>query len=41
LCRLTYPPAAFDFHHRDVKEKEFAISVDGIYRRWEKVAQEL
>lgn len=30
-----------EFHHLDASEKEFAISVDGIYRSWEKVQKEL
>ena len=30
-----------EFHHPDPKKKEFAISVDGIYRPWEKIRKEL
>jgi hypothetical protein len=30
-----------EFHHPDAKRKEFAISVDGIYRSWERVEKEL
>jgi len=30
-----------EFHHPDPTKKEFAISVDGIYRSWEKVQKEL
>ena len=40
-CGGGYPPAVFQFHHRDPAGKEFAISADGIYRRWGKVADEL
>jgi hypothetical protein len=40
-CGSAYPPAAMDFHHPDANKKEFAISVDGIYRSWEKVQKEL
>ncbi|SRR6266550_3483425 len=40
-CERTYPPPVFQFHHRDPAAKEFAISSDGIYRRWDKVAEEL
>lgn len=40
-CGSAYVPAAFDFHHPDPSKKEFAISVDGIYRSWEKVRKEL
>ena len=31
----------FDFHHRDAKEKDFAISQDGVPRRWETIVAEL
>jgi hypothetical protein len=40
-CGGTYVPAALEFHHPDPSKKEFAISVDGIYRSWEKVRKEL
>jgi hypothetical protein len=30
-----------EFHHPDPSKKEFAISVDGIYRTWEKIRKEL
>jgi hypothetical protein len=40
-CRSTYTPAALEFHHPDASKKEFAISVDGIYRSWERVQKEL
>ena len=40
-CGGSYPPAVLQFHHRDPAAKEFAISTDGIYRRWEKIAGEL
>jgi hypothetical protein len=40
-CGEAYVPAALEFHHPDSSKKEFAISVDGIYRSWEKVRKEL
>ena len=40
-CGSAYVPAALDFHHSDPTRKEFALSVDGIYRSWEKVRKEL
>jgi hypothetical protein len=40
-CSSAYAPAALEFHHPDASRKEFAISVDGIYRSWEKVEKEL
>jgi hypothetical protein len=40
-CGSANVPAALDFHHPDPSKKEFAISVDGIYRSWEKVRKEL
>jgi hypothetical protein len=40
-CRSAYAPAALEFHHPDATKKEFAISVDGIYRSWERVQREL
>ena len=40
-CGSAYAPAALEFHHPDASKKEFAISVDGIYRSWEKVEKEL
>ena len=40
-CRSGYAPAALEFHHPDARKKEFAISVDGIYRSWERVEKEL
>jgi hypothetical protein len=40
-CGSAYAPAAMEFHHPDPSKKEFAISVDGIYRSWEKVRREL
>ena len=40
-CGSAYAPAALEFHHPDPRKKEFAISVDGIYRSWEKVQKEL
>lgn len=35
------PVAAFEFHHRDAGSKEFAISADGVQRRWERIVAEL
>jgi hypothetical protein len=40
-CGCAPAPAALEFHHPDPSKKEFAISVDGIYRSWEKVQKEL
>jgi predicted HNH restriction endonuclease len=40
-CSSAYVPAALEFHHPDPNKKEFAISVDGIYRSWERVQKEL
>jgi len=40
-CGYAFAPAAMEFHHPDPSKKEFAISVDGIYRTWEKVRKEL
>ena len=33
--------AAFEFHHLDAGTKEFAISADGVPRRWELIVAEL
>ena len=32
---------ALDFHHLDLKEKEFGLSVRGLTRSWEKIKEEL
>jgi hypothetical protein len=40
-CQSAYAPAALEFHHPDASKKEFAISVDGVYRSWERVQKEL
>ena len=40
-CGQGFGPAAMEFHHPDPTKKEFAISVDGIYRPWEKIRKEL
>ena len=40
-CGNAFGPAAMEFHHPDSSKKEFAISVDGVYRTWEKVRKEL
>ena len=35
------PDSLFEFHHLSARTKEFAISHDGISRRWEKTVAEL
>lgn len=40
-CGVVVPAAAFEFHHRDAKTKEFGISQAGNPRRWEKTVAEL
>jgi len=40
-CDTVFPVAAFEFHHRDAGTKEFAISADGVPRRWERIVAEL
>ena len=40
-CGQVVPVAAFEFHHRDAATKEFAISADGVPRRWERIVAEL
>ena len=40
-CGRLVPVAAFEFHHREAGTKEFAISADGIPRRWERIVAEL
>lgn len=40
-CTQVFPVAAFEFHHLDARTKDFAISVDGIPRPWERIAAEL
>lgn len=40
-CTGAVPVAAFEFHHRDAGTKEFAISADGVPRRWERIVAEL
>ena len=40
-CDRAGPPALFEFHHWDAKEKGFGISADGLSRPWEKIAAEL
>lgn len=32
---------AFDVHHKDPSKKDFAISVTGVTRSWEKIEKEL
>jgi len=40
-CDQVVPVAAFEFHHREAGTKEFAISADGVPRRWERIVAEL
>lgn len=40
-CGSAVPVAAFEFHHRDAGTKEFAISADGVPRRWALIVAEL
>lgn len=40
-CGRHGPPAIFEFHHRDAREKDFGLSERGIPRRWDKVLAEL
>jgi len=40
-CGGTFPEPLFEFHHLDARTKEFAISHDGITRRWKKIEAEL
>ena len=41
ICGYNKCPDAFDFHHSDPNEKDFAISTEGYTRSWEKVKKEL
>jgi hypothetical protein len=40
-CGLSFPARLFEFHHRDARAKDFAISADGILRSWAKIEAEL
>lgn len=40
-CGTAAAVAAFEFHHLDAATKEFAISADGVPRRWELIVAEL
>jgi hypothetical protein len=40
-CHAAVPPSLFEFHHRDARTKELAISVDGIARSWARIQAEL
>ncbi len=40
-CGAVVPEPLFEFHHLDARTKEFAISHDGITRRWSKTEAEL
>ena len=40
-CDRTGPPALFDFHHVDAKDKAFGVGQDGIPRSWDRVLTEL
>ena len=41
LCGYHRAIAAFDFHHRDSRKKEFGISQDGLTRAWSRIEREL
>lgn len=41
ICGYNKCIEALEFHHRDPKEKDFAISTDGNTRSWEKIKKEL
>lgn len=40
-CAAVVPDQLFEFHHLNAQTKEFAISHDGIARKWEKTEAEL
>jgi hypothetical protein len=40
-CAMVGPESLFEFHHKDARTKDFAISHDGITRRWSKIEAEL
>ncbi|MDP9320566.1 MAG: hypothetical protein M3P16_05685 [Chloroflexota bacterium] len=40
-CAAVVPESLFEFHHLDARTKDFAISHDGITRRWSKIEAEL
>jgi hypothetical protein len=40
-CAAVVPESLFEFHHLDPRTKDFAISHDGITRRWSKIEAEL
>lgn len=40
-CEREGPPALFEFHHLDSREKAFGISRSGILRPWEEILAEL
>ena len=41
VCGYNKCVDAFDFHHKDPKEKEFSISSGGRTRAWKKIKVEL
>ncbi len=40
-CTSVVPDPLFEFHHLDAEKKDFAISHDGITRKWAKIVAEL
>lgn len=40
-CGAVVPEPLFEFHHRDPRTKDFAVSHDGIIRPWPKIEAEL
>jgi predicted HNH restriction endonuclease len=38
---MVGPESLLEFHHKDARTKDFAISHDGITRRWENIVAEL
>lgn len=41
ICHYDKCIGALDFHHRDPKEKEFGISMEGLTRSWQRIQKEL
>jgi hypothetical protein len=41
ICGYDKCAGAFDFHHKDPNEKDFAISHNGHSRSWERVKKEI
>lgn len=40
-CAYSKCVEAFDFHHRDPAQKDFAVSAEGVTRSWEKLRIEI